>query len=120
MASGVMLNLACVVFALSGQDVMHFVGALAMLGVGWNFLYIGGTTLLTDTYLPQEKTRAQAAMDTTVLATMAVTSFSSGALVTTGGWQWMNWGSLVPMAAAASVLLWLGYRRTRAKDCAPG
>jgi len=120
MASGVMLNLACVVFALSGQDVMHFVGALAMLGVGWNFLYIGGTTLLTDTYLPQEKTRAQAAMDTTVLATMAVTSFSSGALVTTGGWQWMNWGSLVPMAAAASALLWLGYRRTRAKDCAPG
>jgi len=119
MASGVMLNLGCVVFALSGQDVMHFVGALVMLGVGWNFLYIGGTTLLTDTYLPQEKTRAQAAMDTTVLATMAVTSFSSGALVTTGGWQWMNWGSLVPMAAAASALLWLGYRRAKAKRSVP-
>jgi MFS family permease len=119
MASGVMLNLACVVFALSGQDVMHFVGALVMLGVGWNFLYIGGTTLLTDTYLPQEKTRAQAAMDTTVLATMAVTSFSSGALVITGGWQWMNWGSLVPMAAAASALLWLGYRRAKAKRSVP-
>jgi MFS family permease len=119
MASGVMLNLACVVFALSGQDVLHFVGALVMLGVGWNFLYIGGTTLLTDTYLPQEKTRAQAAMDTTVLATMAVTSFSSGALVTTGGWQWMNWGSLVPMTAAASALLWLGYRRAKAKRSVP-
>jgi MFS family permease len=119
MVCGVLLNLACVLFALSGQDVMHFVGALVMLGLGWNFLYIGGTTLLTDTYLPQEKTRAQAAMDTTVLATMAVTSFSSGALVTTGGWQWMNWGSLVPMTAAAMALVWLARHRSRMSKAAP-
>jgi len=107
MATGVLLNLGCVILALSGQDVMHFMGALTVLGVGWNFLYIGGTTLLTETYRPQEKTTAQAAMDTTVYATMTVTSFSSGALVTTGGWHWMNWGSLVPIAATAAALIWL-------------
>ncbi len=107
MTAGALLNLGCVLFALSGQDVMHFAGALAALGVGWNFLYIGGTTLFTETYRPEERTTAQAAMDTSVMATMAVTSFSSGALVTTGGWQWMNLGSLVPIAGTALALVWL-------------
>ena len=116
MAVGVALNLACVLFALSGQEVMHFVGALIMLGLGWNFLYIGGTTLFTESYRPQEKTQAQAAMDTTVAATMALTSFSSGALVTTGGWQWMNLGSLVPMAATAAALIWLARQRAAAQN----
>lgn len=116
MAVGVALNLACVLFALSGQEVMHFVGALIMLGLGWNFLYIGGTTLFTECYRPQEKTQAQAAMDTTVAATMALTSFSSGALVTTGGWQWMNLGSLIPMAATALALAWLARQRRRTQD----
>jgi len=116
MAVGVALNLACVLFALSGQEVMHFVGALVMLGLGWNFLYIGGTTLFTECYRPQEKTQAQAAMDTTVAATMAITSFSSGALVTTGGWQAMNLGSLVPMAATAAALVWLARQKAAAQN----
>lgn len=107
MATGALLYLGCVLFALSGEDVMHFAGALVALGVGWNFLYIGGTTLFTETYRPEERTTAQAAMDTTVLGTMAITSFSSGALVTTGGWSWMNLGSLVPLAAMVLALLWL-------------
>jgi MFS family permease len=116
MTTGALLNLGCVIFALSGQEVMHFAGALAALGVGWNFLYIGGTTLFTETYRPNERTTAQAAMDTSVMATMAVTSFSSGALVTTGGWQWMNLASLVPIAATAVALLWLA--RVRAPRAA--
>jgi MFS family permease len=116
MSVGVALNLACVLFALSGQDVMHFVGALMVLGVGWNFLYIGGTTLFTQSYRAEEKTQAQAAMDTTVAATMALTSFSSGALVTTGGWQWMNLGSLVPMAIAALAIVWLARVRSSAEN----
>jgi MFS family permease len=113
MTAGALLNLGCVLFALSGQDVMHFAGALAALGVGWNFLYIGGTTLFTETYRPNERTTAQAAMDTSVMATMAITSFSSGALVTTGGWQWMNLASLVPIAATAVALVWLARLRLR-------
>jgi MFS family permease len=118
MTTGALLNLGCVLFALSGEDVMHFAGALAALGVGWNFLYIGGTTLFTETYRPNERTTAQAAMDTSVMATMAITSFSSGALVTTGGWQWMNLASLVPIAATAGALVWLA-RLRRARRAQP-
>jgi MFS family permease len=113
MTTGALLTLGCVLFALSGDDVMHFAGALGALGVGWNFLYIGGTTLFTETYRANERTTAQAAMDTSVMATMAVTSFSSGALVTTGGWSLMNLGTLVPIAATAFALLWLARVRAR-------
>jgi MFS family permease len=116
MTTGALLTLGCVLFALSGDDVMHFAGALGALGVGWNFLYIGGTTLFTETYRANERTTAQAAMDTSVMATMAVTSFSSGALVTTGGWSLMNLGTLVPIAGTALALMWLA--RVRARVCA--
>lgn len=111
MAVGVLLNLGCVAFALSGQDLEHFLGALLLLGIGWNFLYIGGTTLFTQACRPEEKTRAQGLLDTGVYATMTLTSFSSGALVTTGGWQWMNWASLVPIGLCAGALACLAARR---------
>lgn len=112
MAVGVLLNLGCVAFALSGQDLTHFLGALLLLGVGWNFLYIGGTTLFTQAYRPEEKTRAQGLMDTGVYMTMTVTAFSSGALVTTGGWQWMNEASLLPIGLAAGCLGWFAWQRS--------
>lgn len=111
---GVALNVGCVAFALSGQDLPHFLGALLLLGVGWNFLYIGGTTLFTQAYRPEEKTRAQGLMDTGVYATMTVTSFASGALVTTGGWQWMNLASLVPIGLCALALASLAWAQRRA------
>ena len=113
MSLGVLLNVACVVLALSGQDVAHFLAALLLLGVGWNFLYIGGTTLFTRAYRPEEKTRAQGLLDTGVYATMTVTSFSSGALVTTGGWAWMNWASLVPLGLCAAALAYLAVVQRR-------
>ena len=112
MTVGLLLNVFCVAFALSGDDVMHFFGALLALGVGWNFLYIGGSTLATRAWAPEEKTRAQAALDFCVYATMTLTSFSSGALVTTGGWTSMNLGALLPLALMAAALVWL--RRIRA------
>ncbi len=111
MTAGLALNVACVAFALSGQEVMHFLGALTALGVGWNFLYIGGTTLATDAWRPEEKTRAQAALDFCVYATMTLSSFSSGALVTTGGWAAMNLGTIAPLALLAAALLWLARLR---------
>lgn len=104
---GLLLNVACVAIALHGIDLMHFTSALLLLGVGWNFLYIGGTTLFTQAYRPEERTTAQAAMDFWVYLTMTLTAFSSGALVTTGGWAWMNWGSLLPLALLAAALVWL-------------
>ncbi|MBQ0932045.1 MFS transporter [Ideonella sp. 4Y16] len=113
MAVGVLLNAACVAMALSGVAVMDFLGALLVLGVGWNFLFTGATTLFTSTYRPEEKNRAQGAMDTVMFSVMAVTSFSSGALITTQGWTWLNLGSLLPIGLVALGLLWLA-RQPRA------
>ena len=113
MATGVVLNLVCIGVALSGVELSRFLVALFTLGVGWNFLYIGGTALFTTAYRPEEKTTAQAAMDTIVFSTMTVTSFSSGALVTTQGWTLLNLGSLVPVALVAAALAWFAVARRR-------
>ena len=114
MSAGVVLNAVCIAVALSGVDLTHFLAALFTLGVGWNFLYIGGTTLLTETYRPEEKTSVQAALDTAVFTTMTVTSFSSGALITTQGWTWLNLGSLLPVGVTALALFWLALHRRAA------
>ena len=113
MGAGVLLNLACVAVALTGQDLHRFTGALFLLGVGWNFLFTGSTTLAMAAYRPEEKDRAQAAINFGVFATMALTSFASGALVTTRGWSVLNLGSLPPLLALGAALLWLA-RRTPA------
>ncbi len=107
MGVGVVLNAVCIAVALSGVELMQFIIALLALGVGWNFLFIGGTTLFTQAYRPEEKTTAQAAMDTVIFSTMTLTSFSSGALVTTSGWTWLNLGSIVPVLLTGAALLWL-------------
>jgi MFS family permease len=107
MGVGVLLNAGCVVVALSGVELHQFVVALFLLGVGWNFLFTGSTTLSLQTYAPEEKDRAQAFINFFVFATMAVTSFASGALVTTQGWSFLNWGSVVPLALTGAALVWL-------------
>jgi len=111
MMVGALLNLACVAVALSGVELMQFVTALFLLGVGWNFLYVGGTTLFTSAYRPEEKIRAQGTMDLCVFSTMAASSFASGALITTQGWQWLNLGSLVPLGVVSAALVWMAMRR---------
>jgi MFS family permease len=111
MGVGVLLEGTCIAVALSGVDLMHFMIALMALGVGWNFLYIGGTTLFTQTYRAEEKTSAQATMDTWVYSTMALTSFASGALITTQGWTWLNLGSLLPLAVLGAGIAWLALSR---------
>jgi MFS family permease len=115
MGVGVLLNLLCIGIALSGQDLHQFVVALFLLGVGWNFLFTGSTTLALEAYRPEEKDRAQAAINFCVFATMALTSFASGALVTTQGWAWLNIGSLLPVALTGAGLLWLSYNRRHAQ-----
>ena len=114
MLVGVVLNLVCVGIALSGQEIMHFTAALFLLGVGWNFLFTGSTTLAITAYRPEEKDRAQGAINFFVFATMAVTSLASGALVTTSGWSWLNLASLPPLLLTGGALLWLMARQRRA------
>jgi MFS family permease len=111
MGAGVLLMIICVLIALSGVAMMQFLLALLLLGVGWNFLYVGGSTLLTEAYLPEEKNKAQGAMDFCVFVSVAASSFASGVLITTQGWTWINLGSLVPLAVIAVALLWMMQRR---------
>ena len=107
MVAGVILNFACVAIALSGQSLFQFVAALLMLGVGWNFLFTGATTMAISLFSAQEKNKAQASINFWVFATMALTSLSSGALVTTAGWSLLNLGSLVLVGVIAASLWWL-------------
>ncbi|MBX9873020.1 MAG: MFS transporter [Burkholderiaceae bacterium] len=116
MGVGVLLNVLCIVVALSGVDLHQFLIALFLLGVGWNFLFTGSTTLALQAYRPEEKDRAQAAINFVVFAVMALTSFASGALVTTQGWWWLNVGSLLPVALTGLALLWLAWRRQAARE----
>ena len=111
MGVGVLLNAACVAVALAGVEIAHFTVALTLLGVGWNFLFTGSTTLAMQAYRPEEKDRAQAAINFCVFATMALTSFASGALVTTQGWTLLNWGSLLPIGLTGAGLAWLAWRQ---------
>jgi MFS family permease len=118
MSIGALLNLVCIAVALSGVELMQFLVALFVLGVGWNFLFVGGTTLLTESYRPEERIKAQGAMDFCVFSTMALTSFASGALITTQGWTWLNRGSLLPVVLIAAALLWLAAVRRRSRSAA--
>jgi predicted MFS family arabinose efflux permease len=106
MLAGTALLSAHVALALSGTAFLTFASALALLGVGWNFLYLGGTTLLTSAYLPAERGRAQAANDLLVFAVALVASLGAGMLLQALGWRLMN-AILVPwLLAAAIAILW--------------
>ena len=118
MGVGLVLQLGCIAVALSGVDLHQFLVALFLLGVGWNFLFTGSTTLSLGAYTPEERDRAQGALNFSVFATVAVTSLASGVLVTTQGWQWLNIGSLVPVAMIAAALLWLARRQAVARRAA--
>ena len=106
LAVGVALNLICIAVALSGVDVMHFLISMFLVGVGWNFLFTAGTALSLDAYRPEEKDKAQGAINFCVFAVMMLTSFSSGALVTTGGWTLLNYISLIPIGITGIAILW--------------
>ncbi|MFM7332054.1 MAG: MFS transporter, partial [Brachymonas sp.] len=111
MSLGVLLNALCIAIALTGVEFHKFLIALFLLGVGWNFLFTGATTLALDAYTPEEKDKAQGALNFCVFATLALSSFASGVLVTTQGWALLNWGSILPVALTAAALIWLAQLR---------
>ena len=110
MGVGVLLFLACISVALSGLHLHHFALALFMLGVGWNFVFTGSTALSLLAYRTEEKDRAQGAINFFMFAVMALSSLTSGALVTTQGWAILNVGSGVPILLVATGLVWLAMR----------
>jgi len=121
MLAGVLLLFGCVAVALSGEHVMHYWGALVLLGIGWNFTYIGGTALLTEAYRPAEKAKAQGLNEVTIFTVQSVSAFSSGVLVNSEGWRVLNLVALVLIAAAGLALVWLslGIRRPKTASGAP-
>lgn len=87
MMGGVFCMLGSVAFSLAGSDLVNFWVALVLLGVGWNFLFIGSTVLLTRSYHPSERFRAQATNDFTIFGVQAFTSLSAGTVLFYANWQ---------------------------------
>ncbi len=90
MVTGVLLLLACVALGLVSTHFIHFWGALVLLGLGWNFLFVGGTVLLTRSYRPAERFKAQAANDFLIFGIQAFTSLSAGTVLFTANWKVLN------------------------------
>lgn len=109
--TGTALLLGCVVAALSGTALINFWTALFVLGIGWNFMYVGGSALLTEAHTPAERAKTQAANDFLVFLTMAISSTSSGVLLNKSGWHAVNYGSIPFLVIAASATLWLMWHR---------
>jgi MFS family permease len=114
-ASGLVLLIGCAAVALAGVSIAHFWGALVLLGVGWNFGFIGATTMVTRTYEPVEKERVQGLNDLLVFGWVAFASFSSGKLLVLGGWSLVNI-TLIPISfLCLAALAWLTIRGRNAR-----
>jgi MFS family permease len=103
-AVGLALLAGCAAIALAGIDVLNFWLALILLGVGWNFGFIGATAMLTETYRPEERSRVQGFNDFVLFGFVAVASFSSGALFSSVGWNAIN-VLVFPVVAVCAVAL---------------
>jgi MFS family permease len=109
-ATGLGLLVVCATIALSGVDIHHFYLALIALGIGWNFGFIGATSLLATTYAPEEQAFVQGINDFLVFGLVAVASFSGGALLNTWGWAAVQYAALPAVAAGVGVLIWSAAR----------
>jgi MFS family permease len=118
MLAGAAINLLCIGIALAGITVAHFWWSLVLLGVGWNFLYTGATTLLTETYRPEERAKAQGANDQMIFIMMLISSFTSGLTVTAAGWTRVNLLALPLIAIVTGALIWFMVHQRAQKSAA--
>ena len=109
--AGAALMVACVAFAVTGTAVFNFWMAVVLVGVGWNLLFVGGTTLLTECCTPAEQAKTQGLNDFVIFTGMAISTFGSGGLLQTLGWNAVNWGALPLVALTAAATIWLALRR---------
>ena len=115
MACGVALMVAGVAVALAGQSEWNFRIALTTNGIGWNFLFVTATTIVTTCYRPNERGKAQALNDFLVFGTTATSSFMAGFLQEKWGWVPLNWFSLGLILLAATAVIWLRAQRVTLK-----
>ncbi|HVE51446.1 MAG TPA: MFS transporter [Casimicrobiaceae bacterium] len=113
--AGIALMGCCIVAALAGDSIGHFTAALVLLGLGWNFMYTGATTLLTESYAPAEKAKTQGANDFIIFSTIGVSSLASGVLVSSAGWERMNLGAIPLLVIALVAVAWLAMQRRSAR-----
>jgi len=118
MLAGVVLLAGCVAAALAGVDILNFSVALIALGLGWNFTFVGASTLLTETYRPAERAKVQAANDFLVFGSVAAASLSSGAVLHFFGWSVVQVVAVPFVVAAAVAILWLKRRPAAVPDAA--
>ena len=107
--------IATVAIGLAGIDILHFWFALVLLGIGWNFLFVGGTTLLTKCYRPAERAKMQGMNDFLTFTGVAVCSFIAGAVEQSWGWNAVLLGSLVPTVLILGAVVWGAPRQGVAK-----
>jgi MFS family permease len=112
---GLALIALCAAVAVTGLSVAHFWTALVLLGVGWNFSFIGATTMVTQCHRPEERTKVQAFNDFLIFGSMAVSSFSSGQLLAYFGWQAVNEVIFPTIILAGALLAWLMVRNRAAR-----
>ncbi|RUM06180.1 MFS transporter [Rhizobium chutanense] len=105
-AVGLLLIGASALVALGGLDIAHFWGALILLGIGWNFGFIGATAMVADCHAPSERGKAQGANDFIVFGTVACASFFAGSLLHSSGWTTINWLVLPAVAFILVPLVW--------------
>ncbi len=105
-AIGGLLTAACALMSYLAPTQLNFTVALALLGVGWNFMFVGATSLLSTAHNAQERVRAQAANDFIVFSTVTITAFSSGALHSLHGWTAVNMIVVPPILIACALVFW--------------
>ncbi len=103
---GALLNVACVGVAMMGEEFVHFTAALILLGLGWNFMFVGATTMLALSHTAEERVRAQTANDFIVFGTVACTAMGSGAIHAAAGWYVLNLLLLPALFFALVLTLW--------------
>lgn len=105
-ATGLLILAASGAVGLSGLGLEHFWIALVLLGVGWNFGFIGATTMVTRCHRPEEKNRVQAMNDFLVFGSVAISSFASGKLLSVAGWEIINWMIFPGVALVLVLMVW--------------
>ena len=118
--AGTVLMFVCIVAALADTMLINFWLSMFLLGVGWNFMFVGASTLVTECHTPAERAKTQAANDFLVFATMAVSSMSSGLLLNRSGWHAVNLGSIPFLVVAAAATIWLIWQRRAGARVAVG
>ena len=109
---------AAVLVSTTGNGLLQFWAGLVLIGLGWNCMFVGGSTLLTECYTPAERAKVQALNDFLVFSAVAGASFSSGQILHYSGWAWINFAMLGPMTLVLLATIWLRLWQGRARIAA--